>query len=32
MMFGRKSLSVRSIGAHAIDALWRLGYATRFLG
>jgi phospholipid/cholesterol/gamma-HCH transport system permease protein len=32
MMFGRKSLSVRGIGAHAIDALWRLGYATRFLG
>jgi phospholipid/cholesterol/gamma-HCH transport system permease protein len=31
-MFGRKSLSVRGIGAHAIDALWRLGYATRFLG
>lgn len=32
MMFGRKSLSVRGIGSHAIDALWRLGYATRFLG
>ncbi len=32
MMFGRKSLSVRGVGAHAIDALWRLGYATRFLG
>jgi len=32
MMFGRKSLSVRAIGAHAIDALWRPGYATRFLG
>ena len=32
MMWGRKSLSLRGIGANAIDALWRLGYATRFLG
>lgn len=32
MMFGRNALSLRSLGAHAIDALWRLGYATRFLG
>lgn len=32
MMFGRRSLSLRSIGANTIDALWRLGYATRFLG
>jgi phospholipid/cholesterol/gamma-HCH transport system permease protein len=32
MMFGRRSLSVRTIGADTIDAIWRLGYATRFLG
>ncbi len=32
MMFGRNALSLRGIGAHTIDALWRLGYATRFLG
>lgn len=32
MMFGRNSLSVRGIGENTIDALWRLGYATRFLG
>ena len=30
-MFGRSSLSVRGIGANTIDAVWRLGYATRFL-
>ena len=32
MMFGRRHLSVRTIGADTIDAIWRLGYATRFLG
>jgi len=32
MMFGRSSLSIRGIGANTIDAIWRLGYATRFLG
>jgi phospholipid/cholesterol/gamma-HCH transport system permease protein len=32
MMFGRRTLSVRTIGADTIDAIWRLGYATRFLG
>ena len=32
MMFGRKTLSVRTVGAETIDAVWRLGYATRFLG
>jgi phospholipid/cholesterol/gamma-HCH transport system permease protein len=32
MMFGRRSLSVRTIGSDTIDAIWRLGYATRFLG
>ena len=32
MMFGRRRLSVRTIGADTIDAIWRLGYATRFLG
>jgi phospholipid/cholesterol/gamma-HCH transport system permease protein len=31
-MFGRSSLSVRGVGANTIDAVWRLGYATRFLG
>ena len=31
-MFGRSSLSVRGIGANTIDAIWRMGYATRFLG
>jgi phospholipid/cholesterol/gamma-HCH transport system permease protein len=32
MMFGRRALSVRTVGADTIDAIWRLGYATRFLG
>jgi phospholipid/cholesterol/gamma-HCH transport system permease protein len=32
MMFGRDGLSVRSIGANAIDAIWRLGFAARFFG
>jgi phospholipid/cholesterol/gamma-HCH transport system permease protein len=32
MMFGRETVSVRSVGAHTIDALWRLGYSTRFFG
>lgn len=32
MMFGRRTLSVRTVGAETIDAIWRLGYATRFLG
>ena len=31
-MFGRSSLSVRGIGANTIDAIFHLGYATRFLG
>ena len=31
-MFGRSSLSISSVGANTIDAIWRLGYATRFLG
>jgi phospholipid/cholesterol/gamma-HCH transport system permease protein len=32
MMFGRRTLSVRTLGADTIDSVWRLGYATRFLG
>jgi phospholipid/cholesterol/gamma-HCH transport system permease protein len=32
MMFGRRTLSVRTLGADTIDSIWRLGYATRFLG
>ena len=31
MMLGRRALSIRNIGADTIDAVWRLGYATRFL-
>ena len=31
-MFGRSSLSIRGIGENTIDAIWRMGYATRFLG
>lgn len=31
-MFGRSAIiNVRSIGHHAVDAVWRLGYASRFL-
>ncbi|MGZ8154411.1 MAG: lipid asymmetry maintenance ABC transporter permease subunit MlaE [Burkholderiales bacterium] len=31
-MFNRSAiLSVRSIGHHAVDGVWRIGYATRFL-
>jgi len=32
MMLGRNALSVRGVGANTIDAVWRLGYASRFLG
>jgi len=32
MMFGRRTMSVRTLGSDTIDAIWRLGYATRFLG
>lgn len=31
-MFGRTTISVRGIGHHTVDAVWRLGYASRFLG
>jgi phospholipid/cholesterol/gamma-HCH transport system permease protein len=31
-VFGRSALSVQGIGSNTIDAIWRLGYATRFLG
>jgi len=31
-MLARRALSLRGIGADTIDAVWRLGYATRFLG
>jgi phospholipid/cholesterol/gamma-HCH transport system permease protein len=31
-MFGRTTISVRGIGHHTVDAVWRLGYAARFLG
>src|SRR5207237_9575979 len=32
-MFNRSAIiNVRSIGHHAVDAVWRLGYASRFFG
>src|ERR687883_716088 len=32
-MFNRSAiLNIRSIGHHAVDAVWRLGYASRFFG
>jgi phospholipid/cholesterol/gamma-HCH transport system permease protein len=31
-MFGRTTITVRGIGHHTVDAVWRLGYAARFLG
>lgn len=30
-MFGRTTITIRDIGHHTVDAVWRLGYATRFL-
>src|SRR5687767_3683678 len=33
IMFSRASgINVRSIGHHAVDIVWRLGYASRFFG
>jgi phospholipid/cholesterol/gamma-HCH transport system permease protein len=30
-VFGRTTITIRDIGHHTVDAVWRLGYATRFL-